>query len=191
MTAALRLVPELPPSVDDQWLIQTTSAAWEPERQLIGALMYLTAAEAQEILDLVPDHAIGDPAARWAYELIRRVVDTGQHPDPIAVLGAGRRHAGTRSRRPDAAPTAHQHHELALYLVDATADPLSAAAVTNCVRVVLDGAYRRAFDAFGLQMQELAAAGTDRDDLATQFAVIAEELDNLRRRAAASERKSS
>lgn len=191
MTAALRLVPDLNPSIDDQWLIQSTTTAWEPERHLIGALMYLTASEAQEVLDLVPDSAICDPAARWAYELIRRVVDAGQHPDPITVLSAGRRHAATKSPRPDAAPTAHQHHQLALYLVDASADTLSPTAVTNCIRVVLDDAYRRAFDTFGVTMQQLAAAGNDRDDLATQFAAIGEELDGLRRRADVAERRLS
>lgn len=189
MTAALRLVPDLEPSIDDQWLIQTTTTAWEPERHLIGALMYLTASEAQEVLDLVPDNAIGDPAARWAYELIRRVVDAGQHPDPITVLGAGRHHGATQSPRPGTKPSEHQHHQLALYLVDASADTLSPTAVANCIRVVLDDAYRRAFDTFGLRMQQLAAAGTDRDDLAAEFAVISEELDSLRRRTEEAERR--
>lgn len=191
MTAALRLVPDLEPSTDDQWLNQTTTAAWEPERHLVGALMYLTAGEAQEVLDLVPDNAICDPAARWAYELIRRVVQAGHHPDPITVLSAGRRHAATQSSRPDTAPSAHQHHQLALYLVDASADTLSPTAVANCIRVVLDDAYRRAFDTFGVRMQQLAAAETDRDDLTTQFAAISEELDGLRRRTEEAERRLS
>jgi replicative DNA helicase len=188
MTAALRLVPDLEPVADDHWLTHTAQHTGEPEQQLIGALMYLSAGEAQDVLDLVPDSAICDPTGLWVYELIRRVVRDGEDVDPVRVLGAGRQHAATQSLWPEKAPSPHQHHQLALYLVDACTNTPSPTALANCVRAVLDDAYLRAFDTFGLRMQELAASGADRGHLAVQFAAIGEELGDLWRRTETAER---
>jgi hypothetical protein len=77
---------------------------------------------------------------------------------------------------------------LALYLVDACTNTPGPAALANCVRAVLDDAYRRAFDTFGLRMQELSASGADRSQLAVQFAAIGEELTDLWRRTETAER---
>jgi replicative DNA helicase len=188
MTAALRLVPDLEPAGDDHWLTQTDQHTDAAEQQLIGALMYLSADEAQDLLDLVPDGAICDPTGRWTYELIRRIVRAGEDVDPVRVLGAGRLHAASQSLCPQKVPSPHQHHQLALYLVDACTNTPTPAALANCVRAVLDDAYRRAFDTFGLRMQELSASGADRSQLAVQFAAIGEELTDLWRRTETAER---
>jgi replicative DNA helicase len=188
MTAALRLVPDLEPAADDHWLTHTDQHTDAAEQQLIGALMYLSADEAQDLLDLVPDSAICDPTGRWTYELIGRIVRAGEDVDPVRVLGAGRQHAASQSLCPQKAPSPHQHHQLALYLVDACTNTPGPAALANCVRAVLDDAYRRAFDTFGLRMQELSTSGADRSQLAVQFAAIGEELTDLWRRTETAER---
>jgi hypothetical protein len=189
MTAALRLVPDLDePVADDHWLTHTDYHTDDHEQQLIGALIYLSADDAQDLLDLVPDTAIQDATGRWAYELIRRIVGDAEDVDPIKVLGAGRQHPATQSLCPERTPTPHQHHQLALYLVDACTNTLTPAGLATCVLTVLEDAYRRAFDAFGSRMQELAAGGVDRHRLAWQFATLSEELDELLRRTEIAER---
>jgi hypothetical protein len=121
MTAALRLFPLDEPATVEGWSTHADPHTEDHEQQLIGALMHLSADDAQNVFNRVPDTAICDPTGRWAYELIRHIVLEGQDVDPIAVLGAGRRHpTGSRSSRNG--PTPHQHHQLALYLVDACTD---------------------------------------------------------------------
>ena len=55
----------------DDWRAKTVLTQWDPEHQLIGALMWLPAQRARPILELVPDTAIWRPITRWAYEIIR------------------------------------------------------------------------------------------------------------------------
>ena len=132
MTAAirhtLRMVHSLPGGTDtlaetpeeaDAYLADAVVTQWQPEHQFIGALLYLSAEDAATLLHLVPDSAIAKPMARWAYELIRRLVDEGDKPDPVSVLAAGKRHSAHQALCPDQPPTAKRHHQLALYLVDA------------------------------------------------------------------------
>jgi hypothetical protein len=166
-----------------EWRAQTVIDTYRPEHQFVGSLMWLPAAQARPLLDLVPDTAIWRPRTRWAYELIRRLVDAGTDPNPVCVLGAGRRHA-PRDALEDAAPTPQRHQQLALYLFDAYAQAIApATAARTYARAVLDDAYRRAFDSYGIRMQQLASSGDDRDELARQFRVIADELTDLWRRA--------
>jgi hypothetical protein len=54
---------------------------WDPEHQLVGALMHLPAGKAAPILNLVPDTAIRRPMTRWAVELIRTLVDEEREND--------------------------------------------------------------------------------------------------------------
>jgi len=145
--------------------------------------MWLSAGTAQPLLDLVPDTAIWRPLSRWAYQLIRRVVQHGDTPSPPAVLAAGGRHAAGDALNPDQPPTATQQRELALYLFETYSHAISpAAAADTYARQVLDEAYRRAFDTCGTRMQQLAGSGADRDQLTAAFAAIRDELADLWRR---------
>src|ERR1700704_5742894 len=44
---------------------------WDPESQLVGALMHLPAAQVAQILVVVPDSVIWRPETRWAFEVLR------------------------------------------------------------------------------------------------------------------------
>jgi replicative DNA helicase len=172
------------PDSHHEWRSQTVIDEYSPEDQFVGSLMWLTAERARPLQDLVPDTAIRRPQTRWAYELIRGLVDTGTDPTPVAVLAAGRRQAARDAIDPDTAPTVHQHKQLALYLFDTYAQAVApAAAIHDYARHVLDDAYRRAFNAAGIRMQELAASGADRARLHQQFTAIHDELADLWRRA--------
>jgi hypothetical protein len=62
---------------------------WNPEDQLVGALMHGSEAHAAPILELVPDSAIWRPDNRWV-EIIRFLVADGCDPDPVLVLRTAR-----------------------------------------------------------------------------------------------------
>jgi hypothetical protein len=159
--------------------------AYHPEHQFVGSLMWLTADQAQPLLNRVPATAIWEPRSRWAYELIRGLVDAGTDPTPVCVLAAGRHQAARDALDADGPPSATQHKHLALYLFDTYAQAIAPdTAIDTYAQEILDAAYRRAFDTCGLRMQQLAACpGATRDDLAEQFAAIRDQLTNLRRRA--------
>jgi replicative DNA helicase len=145
--------------------------------------MWLTAERARPLVDLVPDNAIWRPQTRWVYELIRALVDAGTDPTPVSVLAAGRRQPARDALEPNEPPSAHKHKQLALYLFDAYSQAIApTASIGSYARAVLEEAYRRAFDTFGIRMQQLAACGADRDDLTEQFAMIRDELAELWRR---------
>lgn len=193
MTAAIRQTLHLVPTGASDTLAESPEEAdavlaesvvqqWQPEHQFIGALLYLAADEVGPLLDLVPDDAICKPIARWAYELIRRLVDDGDKPDPISVLTAAKRHPARQALRPEQPPTDKRLKELALYLVDAYTQNISAALAGSLARQVLDDAYRRAFGNLGLRMQQLSDTDIDRTELTEQFGLIREELADLWRR---------
>ncbi|WP_241473990.1 hypothetical protein [Mycolicibacterium neoaurum] len=191
MTAALRHTLHLVSPADslaetpeqaDAFLAESVVQQWQPEHQFIGALLYLSVDEARPLLDLVPDTAIAKPVARWAYELIRRLVDDEDKPDPVSVLAAGKRHSARNALCPDEPPTDKRLKQLALYLVDAYTQNISAALASSLARQVLDDAYRRAFGTLGQRMQQLAEADIDRGELTEQFGLIREELADLWRR---------
>lgn len=186
---ALEVVPDLQdtheglPGVDD-WRSQTVIDQYGPEHQFVGSLMWLSAEQARPLLDLVPTTALWGPQARWAYELISRVIEAGTRPTPVTVLAAGRRHRAQGAINPDEPPSEGQHKQLALYLFDAYAQAIAPeAAIKTYAQEILDEAYRRAFDSCGIRMQQLAGCGADRDDLNKQFTAIRDELADLRRRA--------
>jgi replicative DNA helicase len=162
---------------------ESLARQWDPEHQLIGALMHLEATRVAPILDLVPDHAIHDPIARWAYEIIGALVDAGHDPDPVAVLATGRRQPGRQALNPEATPSPRQHHRLALHLADAYTSTVSPTLAHSYAREVLDQAYRRSFRAHGMAMVCLADAGADRETLADHFRAAECELADLSRRA--------
>ena len=172
------------PEGDDEWRTQTVIDEYSPEHQFVGSLMWLRADQARPLLNLVPDTAIWRPRTRWAYELIRGLVEAGADPTPVSVLAAGRHQATRDAIDPDTPPTPNRHKQLALYLFDAYAQAVApAAAITTYAREVLDDAYRRAFDTCGIRMQQLAASGGSRDELTQQFTAIRDALTDLWRRA--------
>ncbi|OBJ01004.1 hypothetical protein [Mycobacterium sp. 1465703.0] len=172
--------------LDVEWRSQTVIDEYSPEHQFVGSLMWLTAEQARPLLELVPDNAIWRPQTRWVYELIRALVDAGTDPTPVTVLAAGRCQSARHALEPSESPSAHQHKQLALYLFDAYSQAIApTASIRSYAREVLEEAYRRAFDTFGIKMQQLAACGADRDDLTEQFGMIRDELAELWRRAEA------
>jgi hypothetical protein len=56
---------------ESDWRPDAVLRQWDPEHQLIGALMHLPAARLAPILQLVPGNAIRRPEHRWAIEIIR------------------------------------------------------------------------------------------------------------------------
>lgn len=174
------------PEGDDEWRTRTVIDEYSPEHQFVGSLMWLRADQARPLLNLVPDTAIWRPRTRWAYELIRGLVEAGTDPTPVSVLAAGRHQAARDSIEEDTPPTPNRHKQLALYLFDAYAQAIApAAAIKTYARAVLDEAYRRAVDTCGIRMQQLAASGADRSELTHQLIAIRDELANLWRRAEA------
>jgi hypothetical protein len=181
------------PEGDDEWRTRTVIDEYSPEHQFVGSLMWLRAEQARPLLNLVPDTAIWRPRTRWAYELIRGLVDADTDPTPVSVLAAGRHHPARDAIDPDTPPTPNQHKQLALYLFDAYAQAVApATAIKTYARAVLDEAHRRAFDTCGIRMQQLAASAADRGELTHQLTAICDELADLWRRAeAAAQRDAS
>jgi replicative DNA helicase len=172
------------PGGDNEWRSQTVIDQYSPEHQFVGSLMWLRAEEARPLLNLVPDTAIWRPRTRWAYELIRGLVEAGTDPTPVSVLAAGRHQAARDAIDEDTPPTPNRHKQLALYLFDAYAQAVApATAIKTYAGAVLDEAYRRAFDTCGIRMQQLAASGADRGELTHQLTAIRDELADLWRRA--------
>ena len=167
------------------WRAETIATQWEPESQLVGALLWMPAARARPILELVPDPAIWRPMNRWAYELVRAIVDDGRDPDPVTVLARGKHQPAADALQPDQPPTPQRHKRLALHLAELYTHTVSPAGAASYAREVLDGAYRRAFREHGIRMQQLGETGADRGDLTEQFAAIRDELADLWRRAEA------
>jgi hypothetical protein len=129
--------------------------------------------------------AIRVPHTRGAYEIIRALVDEGRDPDPVSVLATGK--TPTRHGRAEPRTGAHpeRHHRLAVHLADLYTHAASPAAAPSLTSDVLDEAYRNAFRASGIRMQQLADIGAAPADLTMEFASIANELADLRRQAQA------
>lgn len=199
MTAAFRPALQLVPDTTsddtgaatdietyDGWHAETVLAQWDPENQLIGSLMWLTAAQALPILQAVPDTAIWRPTARWAYEIIRALVDNGEDPNPVTVVAAARTQTSSQALQPTQPATAHRIKVLALYLFDAYRHAqVPDVAAGNYAREVLEQAYRRGFTQAGQRMQALGETCAEPEALTTQFITIRNELADLRRRAEA------
>ncbi|WP_431236073.1 hypothetical protein ACQ856_30305 (plasmid) [Mycolicibacterium psychrotolerans] len=181
MTAAAGQRPAAPRFTERRHA-ESLARQWDPEHQLIGALMHLEATRVAPILDLVPDHAIHDPIARWAYEIIGALVDAGHDPDPVAVLATGSRQPARQALNPEATPSARQHHRLALYLADAYTSTVSPSLALSYAREVLEAAYRRSFRAHGMAMVCLADAGADHATLTQHLGAASDELTDLSRR---------
>lgn len=170
----------------DECHAETVLTQWNPENQLIGSLMWLTAAQARPLLQAVPGNAIWHPTARWVYEIITTLVDGGQDPNPVAIMAAARTQPYSQALQPDQHPTAPQIKTVALYVFDAYRHAMTPdVAAGTYARDVLEEAYRRGFTQAGLRMQQLGETNAEPEALTAQFIAIRNELAELRRRAEA------
>jgi replicative DNA helicase len=179
-----------PTSTEPDRRAETVVRQWDPEAQLVGALMHLHRDEAAAIVALVPDTAIWAPDNRWAFEIIRYLVDDGQSPDPVLVLG-------TAQQRPPAddlaggsrqAISATRLHRFAVHLADLYTQTITPAAAHRYAREVLEQAYRRAVGAHGARMAQLAETAVTREQLTHCLTAMRAELADLWRRAEAAAR---
>ena len=167
---------------------ETTLRQWDPEAQLVGALMHLSAATAAPILALVPDTAIWRPDNRWTYEIIGHLVDTGVDPDPVVVLHTARHRPPADTARPAEPVSAARHHQFAIHLADLYTQAVTPGAARQYARDVLEDAYRRAVEMHGTQMAKLAQSDTSRGELNDFLTAMRAELADLWRRAEAAAR---
>jgi replicative DNA helicase len=153
---------------------------WDPEAQLVGALMHLSAAEADPVLKLVTDSAIWQPDNRWAMEVIRHLVTRNADPDPVAVLHTARSRGPTDTGAAPVSP--RRHHRFAVHLADLYTQTVTPGLVRQYAREVLENAFRRAAGAHGARLAQLAENGAARDELAESVAAMRSELADLWRR---------
>jgi len=161
---------------------------WDPEYQLVGALLHLPRDRVAPILDLVPGSAIWQPDNRWAIDIIRDVVARGADPDPVLVLHTARRRPPDDAARPGESVSAARHHRFAIHLADLYTQAVTPAAARQYARDVLEDAYRRAVDAHATRAAELAQNGASRSELSHHLAGMRATLAELWRRAEAAAR---
>jgi replicative DNA helicase len=161
---------------------ETVLRQWDPESQLIGALMHLPRAQVAPILELVPDTAIWRPDNRWAYEIIRHLVDTGVDPDPVVVLHSARQRPPADTTHPGEPVSATRYHQFAVHLADLYTQAVTPAAARQYARDVLEDAYRRAVELHGNRMAELAESGAAHRELTDCLTAMRAELADLWRR---------
>ena len=156
---------------------------WDPEPQLVGALMHLSATNAAPILKLVPDNAIWRPDNRWTMEIIRHLVGQHADPDPVTVLhtarGRGPADAG------DTPVSRRRHHKFAVHLADLYTQTITPSLVRQYARDVLEDAFRRAVAAYGTRLADLAESGAGRGELTACITTMRTDLAELWRRAEA------
>ncbi|MEX3648154.1 helicase DnaB [Mycolicibacterium porcinum] len=163
---------------------------WEPEDQLIGALLHMSGQAASEILVMVPTDAIQHPVARWAYELITTLV-LGQRgePDPTLVLTLARSQppaidANTAAHLTTTALRPNVLGDLGNYLANAYTHAHSVSQVREYARLVLDDAFRRTAGIWGARLQALADSYADREEITAAITdIMRGELRDLWQRA--------
>jgi replicative DNA helicase len=163
---------------------ETIARQWDPEAQLVGALMHLSAAQANAILELIPDSAIWRPATRWAIEIIRYLVAQNADPDPVTVLHTARRQAPMDAPS-HARVSPRRLHLLAVHLADLYTQTVAPQLARQYAREVLEDAFQRAVCDHGTRLTELAESGADRPELAEHIAGMRATLTDLWRRAEA------
>lgn len=156
---------------------------WNPEAQLVGALMYLSAADAAPIMEWVPDKAIWLPDNRWAMEIIRLLAAHNVDPDPVTVLHTARSHGPSEAGPALVSP--RRHHKFAVHLADLYTQTVAPVLARQYAREVLEDTFRRAVGDYCARLAELAEKGTPRDELAHGVAAMRTELADLWRRAEA------
>jgi len=111
------------------------TAALDPERAYVGALMWHPAESAARMAELVEPEDLSDAQLRVVLQIVRDVAADGAAPDPVVIL-AHARAAGTVS-------TAHATKRLAELLADLYGGCPLVASVGFYAAAVLDGSLRR------------------------------------------------
>ena len=181
---SLSLVPQADGGKSD-WRAETLLRQWNPEDQLIGALLHMSAAQAAPILELVPDTAIWRSDNRWAIEIIRHLVADGCDPDPVLVLGTARHRPPADALHPDQPVRPRLHHRFAVHLANIYTHAVTPAAAPHYAAELLDEAYRRAVGSHGVGMAALAERNATREELTHYVTTMRAELADLWRRAEA------
>ena len=171
------------PNPMPDWRATSVLCQWDPEAQLVGALMHLPADTAVPILELVPDTAIWRPDNRWAYEIIRHLVDTDVDPDPVVVLHTAGGRPPADAAHPGEPVSEGRLHQFAIHLANLYTQSVTPAAAPQYAREVLDDAYWRAVGFHGIRMTQLAETGAPRDELTDYLTAMRTELADLWRRA--------
>ncbi|OKH64786.1 hypothetical protein EB74_08630 [Mycobacterium sp. SWH-M5] len=157
---------------------ETVPFMWDPEDQLIGALLHTRWQPASDIIEMVPATAIQHPVARWAYELITTIVtDHHTDPDPTLVLTLARSQppAADADIIAELTTTAIRPNvlgDLGNYLANAYTNTHNINQVREYARLVLDDAFRRAAGTWGARLQALADSHADREDITTAITEI-------------------
>lgn len=143
---------------------------WDPRRQYVGSLLWLTAERAAQFLAAVPDDAVDEPLTRWAYEVIRVLVADGRDPHPTAVLHRAKTQPAGGALDPARPPSSRDHHRLATHLAGLYVHVLDPEAVADHARDVLEAAYRVAVHAAADRLHYLADTAHDAVTLAADIA---------------------
>lgn len=136
----------------------------EAEGALVGCMLLGDAGVVREVLGRLEPTDLTDPRHRTIVAAVRALVDAGTRPDPATVVGQLRRTGAARSFTAD--------RDVAVYLADLTAAPLSVGSATAYLAIILEHAWRRQVEAAGIRLQQVA--GTTGLDVLEQ--VVADEL---------------
>ena len=143
---------------------------WDPRRQFVGSLLWLTAERAAPFLAAVPDDAVDEPLTQWAYEVIRTLVAGGRDPHPTAVLHRAKTQAAAGALEPARPPSGRDHHRLATHLAGLYIHVLDPESVADHAHDVLEQAYRVAIHAAADRLHYLADTAHDTAALAAAVA---------------------
>lgn len=145
---------------------------WNSETQLLGALLWLPAAEVQEILTYVHDNDIWSPQTRWAIEIVRSVTADGQDPNPTIIARKAEKQPPADYQAPyetrgwKIGGQGSRYHQLTLHIANAYTNVVGYGTTAWFhAGEVLDDSYRRAFLEHGIRMQQMAEAMADVEDL--------------------------
>jgi len=141
----------------------------EAERALVGSLLLGDTTTAREVLARLRPTDLTDPRLRTVAACVRVLLDAGTRPCPTTVQGQLRRSGAVRSF------TAGQ--DLAVFVVDLAAAPLTVGSATAYLTIVLEHAWWRRVEEAGIRLQQ--AAGTASVDVladlvTAEFRAVAE-----------------
>ena len=145
---------------------------WDPRRQFVGALLWLTAERAAPFLAAVPGDAIDEPLTRWTYEVISALVTDGRDPHPTAVLHRAKTQPATAALHPDRPPTGREHHRLATHLAGLYVQVLDPSAIGDYARDVREETYRVAVHTAADRLHHLADTQPDAASLKAGVAAV-------------------
>ena len=137
--------------------LETQAAAvFDPENNLVAALLNLDATQAAAVLDYVQDDDLQAHMPRVTIGLIRQLAAAGSDPTPQAVAARARGHLAATPRP--------SHHAVIMYLANIYTTRLPLTAWADAAQVVEDS-YRRSFAEHGARMEQMADAYASITDL--------------------------